>query len=163
MTKYSFVAEVTFKTIFDSNDFNFDKTVSYKQWVSTDRTTLVTLESAVNEFIDILTDKISELCHYHFMEEQQAAYLKEAKATLGNETCIILTDFAENYSFLVQDDYKASIGTINKPHFISLQCNTMLMMVNLNVTVIVQCQIIYYLLHDQTAVHCFISLVIPTI
>ena len=82
---------------------------------------------------------------------------------LGNETCIILTDFAENYSFLVQDDYKASIGRINKPHFISLQCNTMMMMVNLNVTVAVSCQIIYYLLHDQTAVHCFISLVIPTI
>ena len=78
MAKYSFVAEITFKTIFDSNDLNFDKTVSYKQWVSTDRTTLVTLESAVNEFIDILTDKIFELCHYHFMEEQQTAYLKEA-------------------------------------------------------------------------------------
>ena len=156
MAKYSFVVEVTFKTIFDSNDFNFDKTISYKQWVSTDRTTLVTLESAVNEFIDILTDKLFELCHYHFMEDQQAAYLKEAKAMLGNETCIILTDFAENYSFLVQDDYKASIGRINKPHFISLQCNTMM-------TVIVSYQIIYYLLHDQTAVHCFISLVIPTI
>ena len=52
-------------TIFDSNYFDFDCTISYKQWVSTDRPTLVTLESTVNEFIDILTDKIFELCHHH--------------------------------------------------------------------------------------------------
>ena len=46
------------------------------------------------------------LLHYfyhHFLKVQQAAYLKEAKAILDNETCIILMDFAENYSFLVQD------------------------------------------------------------
>ena len=36
------------------------------------------------------------------MEVQLAAYLNEAKAMLDNETCIILMDFAENYSFLVQ-------------------------------------------------------------
>ena len=47
----------TLMTIFDSNDFDFDSTISYKQWVSTDRTTIVTLESTVNEFIDILTLK----------------------------------------------------------------------------------------------------------
>ena len=93
----------TFKTIFDNDDFDFDSTTSYKQWVSTDRTTLVNLESTVNEFIDILTDKVFELCHHHFIKVQQAAYLSEAKAILDSETCIILMDFAENYSFLVQD------------------------------------------------------------
>ena len=89
--------------LFDSNDFNFDSTISYKQWVLTDRTTLVTFESTVNEFIDIFTDEIFELCHHHFKKVQQAAYLKEAEAILGKETCIILMDFSENYSFLVQD------------------------------------------------------------
>ena len=43
------------------------------------------------------------LFHHHFLKVQQAAYLKEAKAILGNETCIILMDFSENYSFLVPD------------------------------------------------------------
>ena len=43
------------------------------------------------------------LFHHHFLKVQQAAYLKEAKAILDNETCIILMDFLENYSFLVQD------------------------------------------------------------
>ena len=93
----------TLKTIFESNDFDFDSTISYKQWVSTYMTTLVTFESTVNEFSDIFTDKMFELFHHHFMKVQQAAYLKKIKAMLENETCIILMDFAGNYSFLVQD------------------------------------------------------------
>ena len=63
----------TLMTIFDSNDFDLDSTISYKQRVSTDRTTVVTLESTVNEFIIILTDKIFELCHHHLIKVQQAA------------------------------------------------------------------------------------------
>ena len=75
----------TLMTILDSNDFYFDSTISYKQMVSTDRTTIATLESTVNEFIDILTDKILELCHHYFIKVQQAAYLKEAKAMMSDE------------------------------------------------------------------------------
>ena len=55
-------------TIFDSNAFDFGK-----QWFSNDKThSIVPLESTVNEFIDILTEKISKLCHQHFMKVQQS-------------------------------------------------------------------------------------------
>ena len=37
------------------------------------------------------------------LKVQQAVYLKEDKAILDNETCIILMYFSENYSFLVPD------------------------------------------------------------
>ena len=84
----------TLMTIFDSNDFSFDSTISYKQQVLTDRTTLVTFESTLNEFIDIFTDEIFELCDHHFMKVQQAGYQKEAKAALDNQTFIILMDFS---------------------------------------------------------------------
>ena len=84
----------TLMTIFDSNDFSFDSTISYKQQVLTDRTTLVTFESTQNEFIDIFTDEIFELCDHHFINVQQAAYLNEAKAALDNQTFIILMDFS---------------------------------------------------------------------
>ena len=93
----------TLMTIFDRNDFDFDSTISCKWWVSTDRTTLVIHESTANQFIDILTNKIFEPCHHHFINVQRAAYLNEDKAMLDNETCIFLMDFAENYNFLVQD------------------------------------------------------------
>ena len=86
----------TLVTVFENNDFDIDSTVSYKQWVSTDRSSLVTIENTVNEFVEILTDKIFELCHHHFIKVQQAAYLKETKETLDRETCIVLMDFAEN-------------------------------------------------------------------
>ena len=54
--------------VFDSNDFDFDSTISYKQQVSTDRTPLFTSESTVNEFSDILTYKIFELRYHHFIK-----------------------------------------------------------------------------------------------
>ena len=37
------------------------------------------------------------------LKVQQAVHLKEDKAILDNETCIILMYFSENYSFLVPD------------------------------------------------------------
>ena len=151
----------TLKTIFESNDFDFDSTISYKQWVSTYMTTLVTFESTVNEFSDIFTDKMFELFHHHFMKVQQAAYLKKIKAMLENETCIILMDFAGNYSFLVQDavqgfywqNRQATLHPFAMHHnddVGKLKCHC-------------YCVISDHLLHDQTAVHCCISLVIPTI
>ena len=125
------------------------------------RTTKATLESTVNEFIDILTDKILELCHHYFIKVQQAAYLKEAKAMLNNETCILLTDFLENYSFLVQDEIQRfnwqnhqatlhPIAVYHNDHHVKLKCDC-------------YCVILDHLLQDQTAVHSLLSLVIPTI
>ena len=97
------------------------------------------------------------LFHHHFLKVQQAAYLKEAKAILDNETCIILMDFAENYGFLVQDaiqsffwqNQQAALHPFAVYHNDDdgkLQCNC-------------YCVISKY----QTAVHYFTSLVIPTI
>ena len=99
----------------------------------------------------------TSLFHHHFLKVQQAAYLKEAKAVLDNETCIILMDFAENYGFLVQDaiqsffwqNQQAALHPFAVYHNDDdgkLQCNC-------------YCVISKY----QTAVHYFTSLVIPTI
>ena len=61
-------SHATLMTIFDSNAFDFGK-----QWFSNDKThSIVPLDSTINEFIDILTEKISELCHQHFMKVQQS-------------------------------------------------------------------------------------------
>ena len=92
------------------------------------------------------------LLHHHFLKVQQAAYLKEAKAILNSETCIILMDFSENYYFLVQDAIPSFFGRISKLHFIPLQCTTMMIRVNLNLTVIVSYQIIYCTIRLQFTV-----------
>ena len=68
---------------------------------------------------------------------------KGAKAILDNETCIILMDFLENYSFLVQDAIQSFYWQNQQGiNFISLQFTTVMMMVNLNMAVIVSYQII---------------------
>ena len=56
---------------------------------------------------------------------------------MDSETCVIVMDFIENCSFLVQDAIQRAIGRISKPHSIPFQYTTMMMMVDLNVTVIV--------------------------
>ena len=99
-------------------------------------------------------------CH-HFLKVQQAAYLKEAKAILDNETCIILMDFLENYSFLVQDAIQSFFWQNQQAtlHPFAVYHNDD----NGKLKCDCYCVISDHLLHDQTAVHCFISLVIPTI
>lgn len=44
-----------------------------------------------------------ELKAHHFVSKQQARYLRELKRKIGTHEAIVLMDFAENYSFVVQD------------------------------------------------------------
>ena len=89
------------ENVFEKNDFDFDDQITYKQWVSTDRTALITVQTSISEFIETLSETLYNLCHHHFIKEAQSSYLSETKQTLDQYTCIILMDFAENYSFLV--------------------------------------------------------------
>ena len=92
------------------------------------------------------------LFHHHFIKVRQAAY-KNPRQYWTMKLASFWWIFWKIIVFLSKMQYKASFGRINKLHFIPSQCTTMMIMVNLNVTVIVL----------QTAVRCFISLVIPTI
>lgn len=78
--------------------------IEYKQWVTTDRTTLVTIKESISDFINNLAEKIVNLTRHHYTSKAQSAYLRTLKdAVKSDEECIILGDFAENYSFIVQD------------------------------------------------------------
>ena len=46
---------------------------------------------------------MDSLTTHHFVAKAQAAFLKSAKLNLEEGTAVIIMDFAENYSFLVQD------------------------------------------------------------
>ena len=91
------------KNIFEDNDFDDDDKINYKQWVATDRTTLAWIQLTVDEFIQTATEIICNLCHHHFIKDPPASYLRDSKENFDNKACIILTDFAENYSFIIQD------------------------------------------------------------
>ena len=51
--------------------------ISYKQWVSTDRTTLESLTKETAEFIDILAQKVFDLTSHHYVSKAQSAFLKK--------------------------------------------------------------------------------------
>ena len=77
--------------------------VTFKQWVTQDRTTIVTLTKPVDEFIDELVEKVWNLTRHHYIAKAQGAFLQKLKEDISADECILLGDFSENYSFVVQD------------------------------------------------------------
>ena len=86
----------------NANDDSIE-VVTYKQWETTDRTTLHTHVKPLPEYIEILVQKLEKLASHHFIARNQADYLRSLKSRLTDQEAIILLDFAENYSFVVQD------------------------------------------------------------
>ena len=142
------------KNIFEDNGFDDDDKTNYKQWVATDHIALACIQSTVDEFIQTVTEMIYDLCHHHFIKNSQASYLRDSKENLDNKTSIILMDFAENYSFIIQDTIQGFYWQLCQatlhPFAVyyrdlstnELRCGS-------------YCAISDHLKHNQTTVHCF--------
>ena len=89
--------------LFSEEDYDPDDTVTYKQWVDTDRTTLISVEHEVHEFIDLVVRSYDELRKHQYIMKSQSADLRELKDSLRSHTAVILLGFDENYSVLVKD------------------------------------------------------------
>ena len=81
---------------------NLDQIV-YKQWTSTDRSTLETFCVHAEEFVQIFCEKL-ELLHPHsFVASQQASIYTKCKTSLQPGEFLVSMDFSENYVFILQD------------------------------------------------------------
>lgn len=78
-------------------------TIVYKQWISVDRTNLETLSKSADEFLDVLCDKLEKLKCHSFIASQQSAFQSELKEKLKPGEFLVICDFSENYSFVLQD------------------------------------------------------------
>ena len=87
-------------TKFDENDIDH---IAYKQWVSTDRSTLETYLSQTEEFADLFCDKLELLRPHSFIAKEQASFYATCKTTLKEGEFLVTADFSENYSFVLQD------------------------------------------------------------
>ena len=74
---------------FINNGFDLAENIFYKQWMSTDCTTLVNHYSTVEEFIAKIVDDVCEVCPHHFIAKAQAKHLKIAKENLSENELII--------------------------------------------------------------------------
>ena len=77
--------------------------VIFKQWQSTDRTTLNTLTLPTDEYIKFAACQLAKLTSHSSIAKSQAQYLKKRKESIYFDTVIILVDFSENYSFVMQE------------------------------------------------------------
>ena len=73
------------------------------QWISIDRATMNNMTSSVDEYIAILPNKVFALCEHHVIGKAQSDYSRTQKENLQQDEAIILLDFAQNYSFVIQD------------------------------------------------------------
>lgn len=78
--------------------------VTFMQWVSTDWAELITRVMAIDNFFEDLVEKLLALKKHHFIWKVQSKYLKELKEYLSKDICIMLCDFTENFTFVLQDD-----------------------------------------------------------
>ena len=90
--------------------------ISYKQWQTVDRATLLSLTADIPSFIELLVSSLEILLPHYFIARAQSTYLNELKINLDEHSVIILGDFAENYAFIVQDE-------IQSYHWNSQQCS----------------------------------------
>ena len=87
-------------TYFDETDI---EQIVYKQWVSTDRSTLETYCSTFREFVDTFCEKVEVLRPHSFIATEQALFYAARKANLKTGDFLVTADFSENYSFVLQD------------------------------------------------------------
>lgn len=78
--------------------------IDFKQWAKVDKAYLLSMKLPIYEFIELLVEKLNDNTSYSFIARAQSDYLKKLKETLESNEVIMLGDFAENYSFVIQDE-----------------------------------------------------------
>lgn len=146
--------------IFSLHDYDFDDSVTYKQWAHTDRTSILCVTSSVQDFIQMACSSFDGLRQHHFIAKAQSSYLSKLKENLSENEAIVMLDFAENYSFMVQDEVQGfhwnnSQATLH-PFVIYHKLAGKLE--HFPICVVSDC-----LKHDTTTVHAFITSVVTYI
>ncbi|CAH0553075.1 unnamed protein product [Brassicogethes aeneus] len=77
--------------------------ITYSQWINTDRSEIVGKTCKKEEFLDSLKQKWAELLRHDFLAKSQASYFTNKKEFVEAGEFIVCLDFAENYTFVVQN------------------------------------------------------------
>ena len=133
-------------------DQNGIDTVQFQQWTTTDRATLETRVVPADEFIDTFVSKLRKLLHHDFTAKMQAAFMQQKKESLQEGEVLVIADFSENFSFVVQDEIQ-SFHWNNE----SATIHTFICYYKLNTTTTSLCYLVISenKQHDTIAVHLF--------
>jgi len=84
-------------------DARIIETITFKQWVSVDRCKLETLTKSVDDFVEYFCEKVVILLPHSFIATQQAAFCTHIRKSLKEGEFLVIANFSENYSFVIQD------------------------------------------------------------
>ena len=87
----------------DIMDANMSDILQYKQWTSTDRSTMKTIVQPVDEFLQSFIQALKKLQRHDLIAKLQSNFVNDAKQELGPNEFIVIADFSENYSCICQD------------------------------------------------------------
>ena len=76
------------------------KLIEFSQWTSKDRANLTSCRENVPQFINLVIQELEKLSAHSVIAKCQS----NLEENLEENKVIILRDFAENYSFVVQDE-----------------------------------------------------------
>ena len=113
----------------------------------------------IEEFIEEVNSHFDTLQAHQFITKSQDNFLKDLKEKLKENQLIILLDFAENYSFIMQDavqGYHWNNSQAFHPIVVYYKESDIICLKS-------YCLISDYLNHDTNAVHKFISAVLKDI
>ena len=85
-------------------DFDADDVIEFSQWTTTDRSNLIHRTETIDDYVNLVIEKLQILTVHSYISKCQSRHLKKLKAEIDNSTVLFLGDFAENYQFVVQDE-----------------------------------------------------------
>jgi hypothetical protein len=138
----------------DILECNTTDAIKYNQWLTTtDRCNLDTVTSTSDEFVEKFISSLKKLNVHDFVAHQQSSVLKETKSSLPDGEVIVLGDFSENSSFIIQDaaqgfHWNNQQATVHP--FVSYLKNSKNKLENLCFIIISEC-----LYHDTVTVYAF--------
>ena len=92
-----------------------DDAVEFLQWVHVDREELLHCKESIPSYVDMIIKQLNKLAPHSYIAKCQTRYLKKRKEEIDEKTALVSGDFAQNYSFIVQDE-------IQGYHWNNLQC-----------------------------------------
>ena len=92
------------KSVFDTAAI---EKVNYKQWNNTDRSTLEDRKEDVDDFTETFCETLKKYQQHSFITKMQSSYYKHIKENLSDGEILVICDFSENYSFVIQDEIQS--------------------------------------------------------
>ncbi|CAH0556525.1 unnamed protein product [Brassicogethes aeneus] len=82
---------------------NFLDKIKCNQWTQVDRCSLETIIKSTDDYVDFFKESIPIVLQHDFIAKQQAEYFQTVKSNLEVRQVLVVADFSENYSFLLQN------------------------------------------------------------